>query len=63
MCVDNNKAPGPAPPKPGKGGNATITLTLADLDLGFTGPTRVRDVWSKRDLGVVTDGTFTTNVS
>ena len=49
-CLDDNQAPGPPAPKPPPGGAADVTLKMAELGLEFTGPARIRDVWSKKDL-------------
>ena len=48
LCVASTVAPTPPTPPgpvPGPGGPANVTVNLADLNLGFTGPVRVRDVW------------------
>eukprot|EP00039_Didymoeca_costata_P003318 m.66805 g.66805 ORF g.66805 m.66805 type:complete len:651 (+) comp11839_c0_seq3:243-2195(+) len=42
LCVSN----GPSQ----SASNATVTVQLKDLNLGFDGPVRVRDVWNKKDL-------------
>jgi hypothetical protein len=47
LCVDANQPPSP-PPSPG--GPANVTVPLVSLNLGFSGPIRVRDVWAHRDL-------------
>lgn len=67
-CIDNGQLPSPPPPGPHPGphkkpagDNATVTFKLSDL--GLSGDLKIRDVWSRKDLGVVKDGEVSLSIA